>query len=363
MKTLYPILAIALLMTACARADWEFLPNIDAALLESDGERLYAADRTGLYISDDDGDTWRPTGMTHRVYCLGIGDDAVYAYTGTEFGMFRSDDCGETWAPKNAGLTRLDKEDRIDGPIYHPYINQILVTESRMVVAVGYHSGTHISRDRGETWHYPYEEWVHVGPHVSTHIAFRSHTMTEFDSYLWASAFVGFPDLYRTPNLGDTWELMPIWGGHRRALTDYGAPGDWLAHDDRLYVGAAYAFGRWDEGELAWDDLSAGLPHEPRISALAVHRGRIFAGLRKKGIWVFDDRYETWFPAGLPEFGVGQLISHQDRLYATASRTFYALDEEQGFYLPHSIGGIFRASIPVVNPYAKAATTWGAIKQ
>lgn len=62
--------------------------------------------------------------------------------------------------------------------------------------------------------------------------------MTEFDGYLWASAFVGFPDLYRTPDQGDTWELMPIWGGHRRALTDYGAPGDWLAHDDRLYVGA-----------------------------------------------------------------------------------------------------------------------------
>ena len=54
------LVASALLVLSlgnCAHADWEFLPNIDAALLESDGERLYAADRTGLYISDDDGDT------------------------------------------------------------------------------------------------------------------------------------------------------------------------------------------------------------------------------------------------------------------------------------------------------------------
>ena len=94
--------------------------------LHSDGERLYADTRNGFYISDDDGSTWRPTGMTHRVYCLGFGGDAVYAYTGMDFGMFRSDDRGETWKPINNGLPLKFWE---DGDSYYPWFRDIYVAE------------------------------------------------------------------------------------------------------------------------------------------------------------------------------------------------------------------------------------------
>ena len=60
---------------------------------------------------------------------------------------------------------------------------------------------------------------------------------------------------------------------------------------------------------------------------------------------MFDGRTGTFIPAGLQEFRILDLVSHQGYLYAVT-------DE-----------GIYRASIPVIQPYGKALTTWGAIKQ
>ena len=111
MKRLTYILILCLLNVTKAHAQIEpvWIPLLGTDVLKvrslhSDGKRLYADTPNGFYISDDDGSTWRPTGMTHRVYCLGFDGDAVYAYTGMDFGMFRSDDRGETWKPVNNGL-------------------------------------------------------------------------------------------------------------------------------------------------------------------------------------------------------------------------------------------------------------------
>lgn len=62
-------------------------------------------------------------------------------------------------------------------------------------------------------------------------------------------------------------------------------------------------------------------------------------------MYLFDERSDTWIPAGLDGLTVYDLISHQSDLYA-------AIGE-----------GIYRAAIPTVNSYNKAFTTWGAIKQ
>ena len=78
---------------------------------------------------------------------------------------------------------------------------------------------------------------------------------------------------------------------------------------------------------------------------LAVNRNRIFAGLRENGVWTFDKRSETWTPVGLEGLTVRALVSHQSELYALTRE------------------GIFRATISVVQPHGKSATTWGAIKQ
>ncbi len=76
-----------------------------------------------------------------------------------------------------------------------------------------------------------------------------------------------------------------------------------------------------------------------------MNRGRLFAGLLYSGVYLFDERTETFIPAGLQDSLILDIVSHQGYLYA-------AVEDE----------GIYRASIPVVQPYGKSATTWGAIK-
>ena len=346
MKNLIFVLAL-ITCASNARAAWELLPAVqvmeNVSALESDGRRLYAGTRRGLYISDDNGDTWRTTALAQSVRTIAISDDAVYVFV-YEHGVFRSDDNGETWNPINNGLHTID--DRT-GEMRLPSIHQMLVTGSGMVIAVGYHFGTYISRDRGETWHYPFEEWVFEGPYLSTYIAWDTWSMIEFNGFLWSA---GISRLHRTADEGETWERLPNWAAARRALSDYGEVRDWAVFDDRLYVAATNGFARWDEGELAWDDLSRGLPDKPQIEVLALNRGRIFAGLQNGGVWMFDEPSEAWIPAGLQELRISVLVSHQSRLYAVA------------LYDNWNFAGVFRASIPLVHPYGKAAATWGAVK-
>ena len=323
--------------------------------LETDGRRLYVGTRGGIYVSDDDGYTWRATGLTDAIGIIAIGTDAIYATAhGTERGMYRSDDRGETWQPIHNSMPTITSV-RVDGSEYErfPYINQILPTNSGAIIAVGYNDGTYISDDRGETWHNPFGEWMYPGPKASFvpdyDFSDSIWSMIEFDGYWWAvlcSAAV-----LRSQDNGNTWEYVGHLVTHNGKW--FGQVRDWTVLDDKLYVAADDGFARWNENEQAWEDLSRGLPppykylvhphHE--IQVLAVNRNRIFAGLRNHGVWTFDKQSETWTPAGMGGLNVRALVSHQSELYALTRE------------------GIYRASIPTVQPYKKAVTTWGAIKR
>ena len=166
--------------------------------------------------------------------------------------------------------------------------------------------------------------------------------MTEFDGYLWSEAD---GSMFRSPDNGHTWESIPRFGHHPAH--------DWAVFNDRLYVAGGKGFARWNEEGLPfpWEYRIVGFPSDsdgyldyaPSLTSLAVHRGRIFAGLRG-GVFMFDQEAETWTPVGLNGSSVYSLISHQSHLYA-------GTDE-----------GIYRGSIPTVHSYGKAPTTWGALK-
>ena len=367
-----PLLAIWLTSGApAARAEWELLGGTDdmgyIITLESDGIRLYAGTENGIYISLDDGRTWRSTEVSAEISAIAITDHAVYA--GAQYdrgGIWRSDDRGETWHPKNVGLQVTNTDTIRTGEIRIPAFRQILATSSGMVIAVAHYDGTFISHDRGETWHNPVHDWVWTRDgEISMWVAAAIWSITEFDGYLWV-AFGRYTDmLFRSAENGNAWEILPHGGEKYRSLPDYGQIGDWAVVDNQLYAGAEFGFARWNEAELVWDDLSRGLPalgpryqssnlSERKIRALAVNRGRIFAGLDNFGVYMYDKRFEWWVDASqdrLNTFTVDALVSHKSKLYAAAS---------------HNSGttlAIFRGSFPTVQPYGKTITTWGAIKQ
>jgi hypothetical protein len=323
------------------RADWNQLYGTEALevdLLETDGTRLYAAGK-GVHISLDDGYTWRSTEPQHGVSAIAISRDAVYASTFFH-GVFRSDSHGNTWQRKNRGIRFVDRGRELGPPI----IKQILVASSGTVIAVGYHKGTYISDSRGETWRSIYEEWIYSGNKEHNipdwHFGDGIWAMTEFNGFWWAVYSSATIAILRSPDNGETWEHLP--------RLKYGQIADWAVLGDRLYVAGDEGFGRWNEAQNVWEHLSQGLPTDnpnSSISTLTADRNRIFAGFPKHGVYMFDERSETWIPAGLDGLTVYDLISHQSYLYAATKE------------------GIYRASIPVVQPYNKAAATWGAIKQ
>jgi|TARA_Y100000310_G_scaffold277758_2_gene295753 ligand-binding sensor domain-containing protein len=92
-------------------------PDIhDLAVIDDNGRKLLAATAVGLYLSDDDGDTW----TWHKLdsewqYCRGIkpkADDSAVVFLcngdgppGSEGILWRSDDHGESWQDANLGPT------------------------------------------------------------------------------------------------------------------------------------------------------------------------------------------------------------------------------------------------------------------
>ena len=271
--------------------------------LETDEFRLYAGTSNGMYIPMDHGYTWHSTERKHYGFnTIAIRESSVYA--GTKYqGVFRSDDHGETWKPINDGLPFLGDED--DEPRTYSRLTRIIVPSSGTVIAMMPLRGTYTSTDRGETWHDVTDPWFRGGA-VSS--------MTEFDGYLWGASSTGA--MLRSLDNGQTWEYIRRFG--------HGQVTDWAVLNDRLYVAGEKGFARWNEAQGVWEYRTEGLPthsdgyldYPPSLTSLAVNRGRLFAGLYGYGVYMFDTHQQTWIPAGLQEFRVTALVSHQSDLFA-----------------------------------------------
>ena len=161
----------------------------------------------------------------------------------------------------------------------------------------------------------------------------------EFDGYLWSSISLG--RYLRSPDHGQTWERLPT--------SEIERVNDWAVFNNRLYVAGGDGIGRWNDEARNWEYPMEGLPTSTRanpwVHTLAVHEGRLFAGL-EQGVHVFDERAKTWFSVGLDKLEVHALLSYAPALYASAGND-----------------GIYRAEIPKIQPHRKMVTTWSRVKQ
>ena len=119
---------------------------------------------------------------------------------------------------------------------------------------MGYHQGTQISHNRGDSWRDVTSEWKASQGKGSPDIIVGTgiFSMTEFDGYLWAA--YSNSRAFRSPDNGETWEVIPYWD--KGSIADFDRIHDWAALGDKLCVAGNDGFGRWNEAELMWDNLS-----------------------------------------------------------------------------------------------------------
>lgn len=131
--------------------------------------RLFAATHRGLYLSDDDGATWRPltNGLPHprvnRVALCEARPEAMYLTLESEpgvrpwqGGVYRSDDGGESWQPRCEGLGQIVGKpgapermtSNVDRLLVHPENPDLVYTGDRAWVS----AGVYRSVDGGRHW-------------------------------------------------------------------------------------------------------------------------------------------------------------------------------------------------------------------
>ena len=310
--------------------------NVSA--LSGTTHRLYAGTSEGVFYSENDGNTWLPTGFdigdNRSLTTLTATENTVYVGT-WRHGVFRSDDAGITWIRLNEGF----RFQEVEGEPFYGEVRRILIIGDT-TISVMYHGGTYTSTDRGETWQDVSEVW-YVGDSI--------YSMTLFDGYLWSAMSIEW--MARSSDNGQTWQPLVNF--------QHGRVNDWAGLNGQLYVAGQQGVGRWNETMQGWEYPIDGLPIDtsedsndlPYISSFAVHREQLFAGLDPHGVYVFDAASETWSAVGLQGSSILSLLSQGDFLYAGT--------EDNGIYRTK----LLVVPLAFVQPQGKVLTTWADMKR
>ncbi len=269
------------------------------SLVEHRGAMLAITDSV-VYRSTDHGHIWQPTsgqppiGSTYSV--LASAHDALFLGS-NGYGVYRSTDAGATWHEINTGLTGWALS--IYSIVIHGdtvfagtsgsgvYVNSVSNPGLWKTYNEGLSQGgvETVSILNGQLFAnvgmYPYrrtlggDAWKEIvfDPDVIQRPAVSFHNIHDT---IYAGTGVG---VYKSTDLGETWEKKPILGLDNRtvvALTSWG---------DRLYAAVRYNDEHFiwttDDGGETWQILA----HEfAPVYAMSVHNGKLWS-CRNDGLW------------------------------------------------------------------------------
>ncbi len=186
--------------------------------------------------------------------------------TADDFAVFKSSDHGRSWIRSDSGMpgqSRINAFGSADGLLF-----------------AGTDAGIFISSDEARHWQ------------PAAGAALTSGRILSF-AVLGRKAYAGTDarGLLASSDGGRTWAVEAAFPSQKvRCL---------IAHGNRIHAGTD-ANGVWvsNGSGQPWSRLSDGLPNNSQIFALAVVRGKLFAGLYSQGLYAMDERQHSWVKTG-----------------------------------------------------------------
>lgn len=272
----------------------EGLPDAEvSSLLASKGRIFAGTEGSGIFVSDDGGTSWHASGegLTNPRISALVGLNGRL-YVGTKGGVFVSQDGGATWQAINEGLTDTA-------------VNALLVLEDRLYV--GTNDGVFVSRNQGATW-----QTANEGLTGSTVTSLGVIEETLFAGTLGDGVFKSEDGVtWQAVNTGLTNLLvrsLQAVGGQLFAGTDQGI------------------FASSNQGRT-WQTVDQG-PQNTAVWSFLETNGNLFAGT-DGGILISQDDGRTWRGnrAGLTTPVILSLLAVEQQLLAgTSSGVFISKD-------------------------------------
>jgi len=201
-----------------------------------------------------------------RIGLLLVVSCFINSHAAEEASVFRSTDEGRSWARSDRGLSRAARVNAFAS-----------IGDS---VLAGTDSGIFISKDQGLSWR-PCGGVAGSSGRVIALAALGNKLFAGTDR----------SGILESPDQGMIWAANKTFPCKSvRSL---------LGYDRKLLVGTddKGMFVSVDHG-VSWEQSRAGLPHGAQVLALAVVKGKVFAGLYSQGLYSLDDQTGRWSKIG-----------------------------------------------------------------
>ena len=274
-------------------------------------EGVFAATKTGLYRSADDGATWENLGVPRtEVFSVAGSPDGTRLYAGTHPAhIYVSADHGKTW-DELEGFQELPSRDQWHTPRHRneAHVRSLGVhsdAPERVITGVEV-GGIHVSDDNGETW----TERRDGLPANRMNLQYDVHHILVLGADEWVVSCGG--GLYRTRDAGRSWTRLDT-------DLDQTYFQEVFAYQDRLYAGAetlppgprhpergadAALFESQDGGDTFEAVSYSGAPNEV-VVAWTVADGRVLAGTTGGRVIARED--DGWVMLGRIPAGIRSL--------------------------------------------------------
>jgi photosystem II stability/assembly factor-like uncharacterized protein len=251
---------------------------------------ILAGSWTGVFISTDDGSTW-------KISNAGLGDTAIssFAVQGTNVyvgtgrkGVFKSTDYGNNWVPANNGMTSAN-------------VTQLLITKAGYLFASTNGSGIYINNGNS---------WTSVDSGLTSQTVYNLISNTD-GSKIFAGTFGS--GVFLSTNIGLSWS--PVNNGLGNMTVE--ALG---MSNDGLYAGTYSCIYKSTDNGSNW--TPHGLLNTTDCTILALDN-YIFIATAGNGIYLSTDNGTTWSTVnlGLPTNYIFCLAVSQNK---SGGHTFFA---------------------------------------